>query len=84
MSNKKIFVGSSSTNVLSGYSLDLDSEGVVLGPGSPQTVLSFMQSGEVVVAGCGDFSVNVIKISDFFTTKLTGHFAPVLSVTLAR
>ena len=85
VSNNKIFVGSSSTNVLSGYSLELDSEGVV-GPRltSDVTALSCMQSGEVVVAGCGDFSVNVIKISDFSTTKLTGHSAPVLSVTLAR
>ena len=85
VSEKKIFVGSSSTNVLSGYSWELDSEGVV-GPRftSDVTALSCMQSGEVVVAGCGDFSVNVIKTSDFSSTKLTGHSAPVLSVSLAR
>ena len=85
VSNNKIFVGSSSTNVLSGYSWELDSEGVV-GPRftSDVSALSCMQSGDVVVAGCGDFSVNVIKTNDFSTTKLTGHSAPVLSVTLAR
>jgi len=85
VSDKKIFVGSSSTNVLSGYSWELDSEGVV-GPRftSDVTALSCMQSGEVVVAGCADFSVNVIKTGDFSSTKLTGHSAPVLSVAMAR
>jgi WD40 repeat protein len=85
VSDKKIFVGCSSTNVLSGYSWELDSEGVV-GPRftSDVTALSCTQSGKVVVAGCADFSVNVIQTSDFSTVKLAGHSAPVLSVALAR
>jgi len=85
VSDKKIFVGSSGTNVLSGYSWEGDSEGVV-GPRftSDVTALSCAPAGDLVVAGCGDFSVKVIKTSDFSTVELTGHAAPVLSVDLAK
>ena len=60
VSDKKIFVGSSGTNVLSGYSWEGDSEGVV-GPRftSDVTALSCAPAGDLVVAGCGDFSVKV-------------------------
>jgi hypothetical protein len=60
VSDKKILVGSSGINVLSGYSWEGDNEGVV-GPRftSDVTALSCLQSGEVVVAGCANFSVKV-------------------------
>jgi len=85
VSEKKIFVGTSGTNVLSGYSWDGDSEGVV-GPRFPSdvTALYCEQSGNVVVAGLADFSVRVINTSDFSTVNLEGHAAPVLSVALAK
>lgn len=84
VSEKKIFVGSSGTNVLSGYSWEGDSEGVV-GPRftSDVTALACSAGGDVVVAGCADFNVKVIKTSDFSTVDLSGHAAPVLSVDMA-
>jgi len=84
VSEKKIFVGSSGTNVLSGYSWEGDSEGVV-GPRftADVTALHCTESGEVVVAGLADFSVKVIKTSDFSCVSLSGHAAPVLSVSMA-
>ena len=62
VSEKKIFVGSSGTNVLSGYSWEGDSEGVV-GPRftSDVTALACSDGGDVVVAGCADFNVKVSK-----------------------
>jgi len=85
VSDKKIFVGSSGTNVLSGYSWEGDSEGVV-GPRftADVTALCCTESGGIVVAGLADFSVKVIKTSDFSTVSLTGHEAPVLSVTMDK
>ena len=85
VSDKKIYVGSSSSNVLCCYSCELDSEGV-LEPkfASNVTALSCMQSGEVLVAGCADYSVNVITTSDTSCVSLTGHSGPVLSVAMAR
>jgi len=85
VSDKKIFVGSSGTNMLSGYNWDGDSEGVV-GPRftSDVTSLACKPSGEVVVAGCDDFSVKVINTTDFSAISLTGHEAPILSVALGN
>jgi len=85
VSEKKIFVGSSGTNVLSGYSWDGDSEGVV-GPRftCDVTALSCMNSGDQVAVGCADFNVKVIKTTDFSTINLSGHEAPILSVALRK
>jgi len=85
VSDKKIFVGASGTNVLSGYNWEGDSEGVV-GPRftSDVTALVCSSAGDVVVAGCGDFSIKVINTSDFSAVELSGHTAPVLSVDLSK
>ena len=85
LSDSKIFAGVGGTNVLSGLNWEGESEGVV-GPrlASDVTAVASNSSseGSVLVAGCGDFSVNVIDSSSFSTVNLLGHTAPVLSVDI--
>jgi len=84
-STSKILTGVSGTNVLSGYTWEGESEGVV-GPrfAADVTALSCSTSGETVVAGLADFSVKVINTSSFATVSLEGHSAPILSTDINR
>lgn len=81
VSEKRMYVGASQSNVVAAYSWEGDSEGVTSRFTGDVTCLAM--AGHLLAAGSADMTVKVLDTQEFKETLLEGHQGPILSVALA-
>jgi len=82
VSKDKIFVSTAETNNVTSLNLEGDYDGVVTKFTADVTCLDIHESGSVIAAGSADTTIKVTNTTTFSDKLLSGHQAPILSVSL--
>jgi len=82
VSKDRIFVSTSETNNVTSLNLEGEHDGVITKFTADVTCLDLHESGTVIAAGSADMTVKVTNTTTFSDKLLTGHKAPILSVSL--
>ncbi|CAH1402703.1 unnamed protein product [Nezara viridula] len=77
-----LYVGTD-TNIIQAYTFpDLEPDGIITRFTSPATQIDIAPDGSKLAASSSDMNVHVVDLNSMECKKLTGHRAPVLSVSL--